>query len=261
MTPEQEEQVRRALASAGPAPQLPPEVAARLDATLAGLVAGRSDAPDAVPDAEAVAGPVAAPLDELEQRRRRRWPRVLVAAAGVAVLAYGGGVVLEGLQVSGGDAASTAARDETFAGAGAGAESEDRSAPDAPGVMPPSTGAGDGLVAQGGKAGSARALSTRTVRLHRDTLVEDVGRLIGRTALVDEKSAGADDAGRPGSVAALVAPCAVPTVTRAVGYAPARLDGVPATLVVRRDTDGTRVAEVYACGDPARRLAVAPVRR
>jgi hypothetical protein len=42
VTPEQEEQVRRALASAPPADAMPPEVAARLDATLAGLVAERA---------------------------------------------------------------------------------------------------------------------------------------------------------------------------------------------------------------------------
>ena len=37
----------------------------------------------------------AAPVSDLEERRRRRWPRVLAAAASVAVLAYGVGAVLQ----------------------------------------------------------------------------------------------------------------------------------------------------------------------
>jgi hypothetical protein len=36
---------------------------------------------------------------------------------------------------------------------------------------------------------------------------------------------------------------------------PARLDGRPATLVVRRAEGGTRVAEVYWCGDGRTLLA------
>ena len=92
MTPEQEEQVRRALASAPPESAMPPEVAARLDAALAGLVAERS----ARPDHEQDTGPEPAAAVALEERRRRRWPRVLVAAASVSLLAYGAGIALSG---------------------------------------------------------------------------------------------------------------------------------------------------------------------
>ena len=246
MTPEQEEQVRRTLASVPAEPATPPDVVARLDATLARLVAEREPAR----------------TDELERRRRRRWPRVLVAAASVAVLGYGAGAFLDGLQVSGGDASSTAARDETFAGAGAGgAESGDDAAPDAPGVMPPSAGAGapdSGVLdsRRGGKAGYARALTTATVRLHSDTLSADVRRLLAGSTLADGRRLHPDSAREARSPAKLLAPCAAPATTRGDRLAAARLDGSRATLVVRRGTDGTRVAEVYACDDPARLLAV-----
>jgi hypothetical protein len=254
MTSEQEEQVRRTLASVPAEPGVPPEVAARLDAALAGLVAERGTAgePDRADEP---------PVDELERRRRRRWPRVLVAAASVAVLAYGAGAVLDGLQVSGGDASSTAAKDETFAGAGAGgAESGDEAAPGAPGVMPPSPGAGapDGGVLdspQMGKARADRLLAVRTVRLHRDSLGVDVHRLLDRRTLVDGRSS--QSARTQGSTADVLAPCATPVVGPGDRYAAARLDGARATLVVRGGTDGTRVAEVYACDDPGRILAVA----
>src|SRR6478672_12026110 len=76
LDPEQEELVRALLAELGSAPDaasMPPDVAARLDETLAGLVAEREEAPaDVVP-------------------LRRRWaPRVAVAAAAVIVIGAGG---------------------------------------------------------------------------------------------------------------------------------------------------------------------------
>ena len=82
MTPEQEEQVRRALRATarGDEPAtMPPEVAARLDDVLAELTASRAEHP--VHD------------DELARRRHRRWPNVLVAAASVVVIALAGGAV------------------------------------------------------------------------------------------------------------------------------------------------------------------------
>lgn len=79
MTPEQEEQVRRALAAAGAARSpIPPEVAARLDDTLADLVADRRPA-----------GP-----DEVAAVRRRRRARALVAAASVCLLALVGAALV-----------------------------------------------------------------------------------------------------------------------------------------------------------------------
>lgn len=247
MTPEQEEQVRRTLASLPAEPGVPPQVAARLDDTLARLVAERDGGAEHGADRSA---------DELEQRRRRRWPRVLVAAASVAVLAYGAGVVLDGLQVSGSDSASTAARDETFAGAGAGSESGGRAGSDAPGIAPSAGTDSLGGLAGSPQAGSktaARALTQRTVRLHRDTLSDDVRRVLDATTLVDGRAPRSDVNKR--ATPDVVAPCAAPRLGPRDRYAPARLDGARATLVVHRGTDGTRVAEVYACDDASRLLA------
>ncbi len=257
MTPEQEEQVRRALASVPRESAPPPDVAARLDATLSRLVAERGVVDGAPADVEQ---PVSPRVDELERRRRRRWPRVLVAAASVAVLAYGVGAFVDGLGVSGGDAASTAARDETSAGGQA--ESGGQAAPDAPGVLPQLNGTDSlGGVApptpDSGKAAYARALTTRTVRLHRDTLSADVRRLLDRRTIADGRTLRPDSAGEARSPATLLAPCTAPATAGGDRLAAARLDGTRATLVVRRGTDGTRVAEVYACDDPARLLAVA----
>jgi hypothetical protein len=244
MTPEQEEQVRRTLASLPAEAGVPPQLAARLDDTHARLVAereggaGRDDRADRPPD-------------ELERRRRRRWPRMLVAAASVAVLAYGAGVVLDGLQGSGGDSASTAARDETFAGAGAGAESGGRSGTDST-DSPGSAGGLAGSPQAGGDA-AARALTHRTVRLHRETLADDVRQVLDATTQVDGRAPRSEVNRR--ATADVVAPCATPRLGPRDRYAPARLDGARATLVVRRGTDGTRVAEVYSCDDASRLLA------
>jgi hypothetical protein len=86
-----DEAVRRLLASAGePSPAMPPDVVARLDDVLAGLVAERDASGDVVP---------------LAPRRARRWPRYLVAAAAVSVLGVGIGSVV---QPGGGDSGSSA---------------------------------------------------------------------------------------------------------------------------------------------------------
>lgn len=82
--------IRDLLADAADTAPLPADVGARLDQTLARLVAGdsphdastRANSPDG-------SGPIAA-------RRRRRWPTVLVGAAAVTLLGYVGVGVLTG---------------------------------------------------------------------------------------------------------------------------------------------------------------------
>jgi hypothetical protein len=241
VTPEQEEQVRRALASAPPAGAMPPEVAARLDATLADLVAGRSTGDSA-------------PVVALEERRRRRWPRVLVAAASVSVLAYGVGIALDGLQVSGGGAESTAARDETFAGAGA--DSADGGAEAAPEDAP--TGLvedSDGVKVQGSRAYADKLLVPGTVRLRAETLDEDVRRLVGVGVADARTPSPRETRGHAGFLDS----CEQPDLDRGDRVAAVRLDGRPATLVVRKAVDGTRVAQIYACGDASDLLATTRV--
>jgi hypothetical protein len=219
---------------------MPADVAARLDATLAGLVAER---------AAPAPGPADEPADELaERRRRRRWPRVLVAAATVSVVAYGVGISLDDLSVSGGSAdSSTAARDETFAegGAGDGPASAEK---DAEGVAPQ-----PGTTTDSGATRYDLLLTGRTVRLHRDSLSADVQRLLPVSADLDRR------ARSPQETAGLLGRCAVPDTSPGDRLAAVRLDGTRATLVLREAVDGTHVAEVYSCADASRLLAITEV--
>jgi hypothetical protein len=125
--------VRRLLADAGGPVPTPPDVVARLDATLARLVAERdaeerSEGP-AEGSAESAPGPATVtPLAV----RRRRWPKLLLAAAAVAVGGYGVGAALTG-SMSGEDASSSAggsgvAEDRAEAGGSASSGGADSSA-------------------------------------------------------------------------------------------------------------------------------------
>lgn len=92
----QDEAVRQLLAaSAGPEP-VPPDVAARLDATLARLVEQRDESE---PGVETL---------DLGAPRGRRWPKLLLAAAAVVVAGYGIGTVLQNGSLSGGGSADNA---------------------------------------------------------------------------------------------------------------------------------------------------------
>lgn len=242
MTPDEEEQVRRALADASPVGPMPPEVAARLDAALAELVAEREGSVEPDPASDPV-------RDELERRRRRRWPRVLVAAASIAVVGYGAGTVVSGLSGAGEDAMSTAARDQAGSGGAGSAGGQGEEAPEAAPEALPSTSDG-GAEALTGR----RALTHQTVVLHRDTLQDDVARLVRPETTSDRPKAERPD--RDGHVlAGVVAPCELPGVAREDRVAAVRLDGRRATLVLRAPTHGTAVAQVYACGEASRLLA------
>lgn len=247
MTPEeQQEAVRRALAATLPEGPMPPEVVARLEATIADLAAARPAAPTASREAGAEPGGGAVVTD-LEARRRRRWPRALVAAASIAVLAYGVGAVLPDLgseaetamDSAGGEAAEdhepeaavggSAGRDGAE-GAGPGAEPAPQSAPE---LM------GDG----------------RVVALREATLRRDVVRHLSaeRVAALADGPADRDAAAerytrRDGT-------CVIPESRRGDALYAARLDGRRATLVVRDAEGGSRVAQVYWCGDGRTLLA------
>lgn len=105
LTPDQEAAVRRLLAEARHDGPVPPEVAARLDQVLDGLVAD-----DEADDLEVFESRAPAPVSDLAgvRRRRRNAGRLLLAAAAVIV----GGVVVgqnlggAGLDGSGDDAGS-----------------------------------------------------------------------------------------------------------------------------------------------------------
>src|SRR5689334_10273983 len=104
LSPAEEDEVSRLLGDAGGPVPTPPDVVARLDSTLADLVAERegSEHPDERPDERAAA--TVTPLAV----RRRRWPKVLLAAAAVVVGGYGVGAAVTGSMSGSGDASSSA---------------------------------------------------------------------------------------------------------------------------------------------------------
>ena len=227
MTPEQEQEaVRRALAATPPAGPMPPEVVARLEATIADL---------------ARSGTV---VTDLEARRRRRWPRVLVAAASVAVLAYGVGAVLPDLgleaETAMDSAGGQAAEDGEPEAAVGGSAEGDGAGPDAePAPQSAPEAVGDG-----------RVVALREATLRRDVArhlaVEPVAALDGGSA---DRDAAAERYARQDGT------CAVPQTRRGDELYAARLDGRRATLVVRDAEGGSRVAQVYGCGDGRTLLA------
>ncbi|MGZ4458035.1 MAG: hypothetical protein ACXVW9_02885 [Nocardioidaceae bacterium] len=230
MTPEEQDQerVRRLLAdSAGPEPT-PDAVRDRLDAVLADLVAERAagappgDLPGELP-----------PVAPLPRRRRAAWAKGLVAAAAVAVVAYGVGTVVshEGTNVTSSSAGSASSADRQ-AQASAGQK-----------ALLPSSSAGGSAPVQHGRYHLAEA------RLHTATLRRDLRRL---TARFDTVRGGA--AGAPQHLENLPSPragCVIPPSGRGDDVYPVRLDGKPATVVLRRAVAGTRVVDVYACDNVA----------
>ncbi len=238
MTPEQEEQVRRALAATaegeGPAP-LPSAVGAQLDALLADLSRSRTlrAAPAARPGSTSdTGGSGDGARDDLAARRPRRWPQVLVAAATVAVLALAGGAVATGgygLAGSSGDAMSSS---DMEADAGGSAGQAEKSAPD------PTGGDVDGA------APEALTSSAGPYRLRTATLPADLRRVARATA----PPRSADDLAAPDSGA----DCARPSVEGDQTLVDVVLDGAASSLVLddAPGSDGTRAARIYSCDDP-----------
>ena len=229
LTAEDEERVRRVLAASAPGPAaMPDEVAARLDDVLAQLVADRATGVDSDD---------AGGTDELARRRRARWPRLLVAAASVAVLALGSGIVLRAVTGSGGSADTTGAASTSSRSA------ERPSNPDA-------------LGAQGGPAGAPSAATPEAAklrrlqvlvplpRLHTVSLDADIRRASGRDVRRDAMSY---SSGTSPSRTADGYACALPAPVRGGRLLAVRLDGERATLVLGPEHDGTRVARVYSC--------------
>lgn len=259
MTPEQEEQVRRALGAVArhePVTPMPPDVAARLDAVLAGLAdSGLTDS-----------GPGSAPgdlgADVPSRQRHRRWSVVLVAAAAAAVVVLAGGVV--GLRELTG---SGAPQHEAGATASGGA-SASRSA------TTPQGPAAFGVRGPAGRTRGVPLLSTAT-------LARDVQRVVdGGLAAPARRPAPSPVASRtlgssagpsrafPGSGSGPVtlapsagrfpARCAAPPVGPGVQLLAVRLDRRPAWLAVPVRA-GTEVARVYACDSTGTPVATATV--
>jgi hypothetical protein len=267
VTPEQEEQVRRALASLAasePVEPMPAEVARRLDGVLADLAADRTAGPaterPSAPTPARTTGPTGDERrDELEERRSRRWPKVLVAAAAVAVVAGGTATVLD--RGSGGDDKASSSQEAGAATAPtttatATGTTRARLQPGASGPTPKGqsfagdTGGGAAGASSAGSAPSARAGQVRSVApatrprppLRSTDLLHDVQSLVDRGTVDDLSVSGA-------AAAAALAPCRVPATTQGDHLLAVRLDGRRATLLLTAPAAGRRLARVYGCGD------------
>jgi hypothetical protein len=213
LSPAEEAAVRARLAEARHTGPVPADVAARLDAVLADLAAGRGEE-DAPPPAPVV------PLPTRASRRRRAVVSGLVAAAAVVTL----GVALPQLVRSGGtggsDSASTA--DSAGAGSEAGRGADGGSAATSPGGSS-DAGAADGKLSESFAA---------PVALRSGEPLRPVVRPLVRQGIVSTYDPD------PGCV----------LDTGAGDRVDATWDGLPAVVVLRPAEAGRRVVEVYTCG-------------
>jgi len=227
LSPEEEAEVRRLLADAGGPAPTPPDVVARLDDVLAGLVAERAGT-----DSEAAA--VVTPLGS----RRRRWPTALLAAAAVVVGGYGLGTVVN-RSMSGSDDAGSAA--------GGMADSADAQAED--------SGSGTDDLAALPRDGEMDS-GARRISLSSDDFDADVRRALGPQELAGQSadsSNGATQSERKARKAEAYAMrkalgrCAEPPSSTRDRWFVVRYDGKVATLVVTPPRQGAVVAQVFSC--------------
>lgn len=245
--PAAEAAVQRMLADAGGPEPMPPEVAARLDDVLLELAQGRaqgstSTAGDAV----------------VELRARRRWPRLLLAAAAVVVGGYGVGTVLTQGTLSGSETPESAMSTESGGsdtlladeepGRGQLRRDDDRtsgqveerqankveSPGDALDLAPEATTRVQGY----------SALLAGRVRLRSDELETDVRRALRvldrePTATLDQRTADAERRATSG--------CPASPLSGRERALPVRYDGERAVLVAGPERDGVVEVTVHDC--------------
>jgi hypothetical protein len=232
-----QEDVRRLLAAAAAdPPPIPDDVALRLDDVLAGLVAQRADS--------SVGEPTGSPVADLSERRARRWPRLLVAAAAVSVVALGVGNVLEGQgSLETGDM-------PTSGDAGSASDADVQSRPDsqsedARGAVPSERETAPPQDEEATSEGDGRG----SARLPRPTLRS------ASLAADAQRVADFRVAAGPSTQRGTLDTCVVPPTSQGDEMVAVRLDGEPATLVLRADEDGFRLADIYACDSAASPVA------
>jgi hypothetical protein len=233
LEPGQEQRLRALLAELGSgtdheADKLPPEIANRLDDTLAGLVAEREA--EKISEEHTATGKVV-PL-------RPRWmPRVAAAAAAVIVLGLGAltwanlGHLGDGVNATSSDAGAGSAQSEQ-----------------AP------TASSPGGVTSSGKA--ARAPEPTPV-LRAATFPQDVRALLVHTPSLRSPTRlhGELSGTSPGKApASLSLACSGPPVKDGSNVTLVRLDATPAALVVHPARKGRSLVEAWSC-DGTRRLA------
>ncbi|TNM38423.1 hypothetical protein FHP29_14285 [Nocardioides albidus] len=252
LSPDEEEAVRRVLAeAAGPVP-MPAEVAERLDGVIAGLAAERATGRLAggVHESHPEAPAVVVPLDPAALRRRRRVRVLFGAAAAVAAVVAGVGVVSDRQGGEDLSAAHEMAKDDSARdSAGALVEGADGAGADEAELPPsPEAAAAPSADDRGGSGApyvEPRRVATdqpvREVRVQH--LRED---LVALQHLTLPHPQGLDY-----SAVTLTAPADFMCEPADFGLGQligVRYDGKPAVVAFRMPVGSTQVAEVLACG-------------
>ena len=240
---DQDARIRALLAELGSGPDgepIPPDVEARLDDTLAMLVAERGRTGQASPADENESDNVV-PL-------RRRWlPRAAVAAAAVIVLGAGGVAVSNlGLMSPG--------ENSTSDSAGESAPKSTSEGPDSSSDSGSSSDTG---------AATLPELSAASFASDVETLLEGRASMLTpeREAAGDQPKQENRDSAKPGAPGALTSrACPGPEITDGAVPNQVRYDGRPAVLLIHPERGGRQVVEAWNCaGD--RKLASTTVMR
>ena len=235
LTPEQEA-VRRLLADARHDAPTPPEVVARLDETLAALVAGRDTGRDT--GARDTSDDARAPVVDLAARRRRFASIGLLAASAVVVAGVALGQVLPGGSDDGATSADSAGGSSAVESPESQLDSGGTDSEDGPGGSELSVPAPQELRSTAPGADSP-SLSTSS-----DDLDQQLLGLRGTTAKVPlaPDAATACETGATGPGRRVLA----------------EVDGQPGLVLLRRPDGAAQQAEVYVCGitDPVRTLTL-----
>jgi len=247
LSPEDDDTVRRLLAAAAPPMTMPDDVVGRLDAVLAGLQAERETAGVT---AETVV-PERPDVSELgqrrAQRRARRWPKILVAAAAVGVVGVGLGNILTDTS---GDSMSarTTADSQAEAGADVGGL-EDAPQPESGRdlILPDGQATKSARDPRSSAALVGAAVPTAVLpRVRPEAAKEDAQRIYD----LSQRRAAPFNTARDGvAMDSDGAVCDLPPIKHGERLVAVRLGAERATLLFRGEEDGSRQAEVYSCAD------------
>lgn len=278
LRPVEDQRIRALLADLGSGPDgesMPPEVAARLDATLARLVAEREAAePEQIsPEERAAESPTAdrgatvVPLRRPVGQSTRRWATRGAAAAAAVIVVAGGGVAAANLGLFGGAISS-----DSSGGSSAASSAEGTPGPGTQDLASPGPSAGTPSAGRAGQdsgganaSGSVPALTAASFRGQVTTLLGDGADLsapserglrrevtlpLVPSATPTTKGAPSADATSPAP--AQVGSCVSPPLTAGARVTAITFDGAPAVLVVRPAVQGRRLVEAWSCGGSQR---------
>lgn len=259
LDPAREAQVRRLLGQArvDPATEgLPPQVASRLDATLADLVAERSGRPTTT----GTTNKQVAPVRDLAHARRRRGGALLLAAAAVVVAGVGVSQVVD----RGGDEGAGSVASESVDSADGAQRRDDAEGPaaaeaapeaeadqgDGAGSLPPPAAPSPTVLPDGPAVQPPTTASTPVaqVRVRSARFVDDVRLLQRALPRLDVARARLPRAAVP---APLRARRVVECRSTVVGEGAALLvvlDAAPGLLVFRPATEDAQVVDLLQCG-------------